>query len=153
MPKKVIWTTKCDQAFLELKEALTRAPILMTPDWTLPFILQTDASSTGLGYVLSQVNSKGAPILITPDWTLPFILHTDASSTGLGYVLSQVNSKGEEHPIAFASKKLLPSERKYSAIEREALAIVKEINLFRTNLEGTTFTIQIDHNLLTHLEI
>ena len=75
--KKVIWTTKCDQAFLELKEALTRAPILMTPDWTLPFILQTDASSTALGYVLSQVNSKG-----------------------------------EEQPIAFASKKLLPSEKK-----------------------------------------
>ena len=95
MPKKVIWTTKCDQAFLELKEALTRAPILMTPDWTLPFILQTDASSTGLGYVLSQVNSKG-----------------------------------EEHPIAFASKKLLPSERNYSAIEREALAIVKGIKPF-----------------------
>ena len=116
MPKKVIWTTKCDQAFLELKEALTRAPILMTPDWTLPFILQTDASSTGLGYVLSQVNSKG-----------------------------------EEHPIAFASKKLLPSERNYSAIEREALAIVKGIKHFRTYLEGTTFTIQTDHNPLTHL--
>ena len=116
MPKKVIWTTKCDQAFLELKEALTRAPILMTPDWTLPFILQTDASSTGLGYVLSQVNFKG-----------------------------------EEHPIAFASKKLLPSERNYSAIEREALAIVKGIKHFRTYLEGTTFTIQTDHNPLTHL--
>ena len=116
MPKRVVWTTKCDQAFWELKEALTRAPILMTPDWTLPFILQTDASSTGLGYVLSQVNSMG-----------------------------------EEHPIAFASKKQLPSERNYSAIEREALTIVKGIKHFRMYLEGTTFTIQTDHNPLTHL--
>ena len=89
---------------------------------------------------------------MTPDWTLPFILQTGASSTELGYVLSHVNSKGEEHPIAFASKKLLPRERNYSAIEREALAIVKGIKHFRTYLEGTTFTIQTDYNPLTHLK-
>ena len=86
---------------------------------------------------------------MTPDWSLPFILQTDASSTVLGYVLSQVNSKGEEHRIAFTSKKLLPSERNYSAIEREALAIVKGIKHFRTYLEGLTFTIQTDPNPLT----
>ena len=116
MPNKVKWTTQCDHAFSELKEALTRAPILVTPDWNLPFILQTDASATGLGYVLSQVNGKG-----------------------------------EEHPIAYASKKLLASEKIYSAIEREALAIVKGIKHFRTYLEGSTFTVQTDHNPLTHL--
>ena len=57
MPNKVKWTTQCDHAFSELKEA--RAPILVTPDWNLPFILQTDASAIGLGYVPSQVNGKG----------------------------------------------------------------------------------------------
>ena len=56
---KAKWTTLCDHAFSELKEALTRAPILVTPDSKLPFILQTDASATGLGYMLSQVNGKG----------------------------------------------------------------------------------------------
>ena len=92
-----------------------------------------------------------APILVTPDWNLPFILQTDASATGLGYVLSQVNGKGEEHPIAYASKKLLASEKNYSAIEREALAIVKGFKHFRTYLEGSTFRVQTDHNSLTHM--
>ena len=117
MPKTVRWTSKCERAFSELKETLTHASALVTPDWTLPFILQTDASAYGFGYVLSQINLKG-----------------------------------EEHPIAYASKKLLPSEVNYSAIEREALAIVKGIKYFRTYLEGTSFTVQTDHNPLTHLE-
>ena len=68
-----------------------------------------------------------APILSTLDWSKSFILQTDASAVGLGYVLSQINKLGEEHPIAFASKKLSPPERNYSAIECEALAIVKGI--------------------------
>ena len=66
-------------------------------------------------------------------------------------MLSQVNGKGEEHPIAYASKKLLASEKNYSAIKREALEIVKGIKHFRTYLEGSTFTVQTDHNPLTHL--
>ena len=89
--------------------------------------------------------------MVTPDWNLLFILQTDASATGLGYVLSQVNGKGEEHPIAYTSKKLLASEKNYSAIGRKALAIVKGIKHFRTYLEGSTFTVQMDHNTLTHL--
>ena len=59
MPKQVKWNEKCDKAFIELKEVLTRAPILVTPDWTKPFILQTDASAFGLGYVLSQIDGTG----------------------------------------------------------------------------------------------
>ena len=116
MPKQVKWNEKCDKAFIELKEILTRAPILVMPDWTKPFILQTDASAFGLGYVLSQIDGTG-----------------------------------EEHPIAFASKKLLQSERNYSAIEREALAIVQGVKHFRTYLQGSKFTIETDHNPLTQL--
>ena len=57
----------------------------------------------------------------------------DASAHGLGYVLSQKDHQGEEHPIAYASKKLLPSGKKnYSAIEREALVIVKGVKCFMT---------------------
>ena len=66
-------------------------------------------------------------------------------------MLSQVSGKGEEHPIAYASKKLLASEKNYSAIKREALAIVKGIKHSRTYLEGSTFRVQTDHNPLTHL--
>ena len=59
MPKSVKWTSQCEKAFGQLKQALTKAPVLITPDWDNPFILHTDASATGLGYVLSQINADG----------------------------------------------------------------------------------------------
>ena len=43
------WNVACEHSFNLLKEALKSKPILMTPDWTRKFILQTDASATGLG--------------------------------------------------------------------------------------------------------
>ena len=50
----IVWTPQCQNAFERLKEALTEAPILSYPDFTLPFILDTDASAVGTGAVLSQ---------------------------------------------------------------------------------------------------
>lgn len=48
-----------------LKEMLTRKPILHAPDFTKPFILQTDASDLGYGIVLAQkdTNDREHPIL------------------------------------------------------------------------------------------
>lgn len=48
------WTPECLRAFELLKEKLTSAPTLGYADFTLPFILETDASSLGLGAVLYQ---------------------------------------------------------------------------------------------------
>jgi deoxyuridine 5'-triphosphate nucleotidohydrolase len=49
-----IWTTEHQEVFEELKHRLISAPILIYPDFDKPFILYTDASSFGLGAVLSQ---------------------------------------------------------------------------------------------------
>ena len=49
------WTAQCDEAFQQLKSALTSAPILRYPDLDLPFVLDTDASAFAMGAVLSQV--------------------------------------------------------------------------------------------------
>ena len=46
------WTTDGEEAFLKLKQAMTSLPVLALPDFTKPFILETDASSQGLGAVL-----------------------------------------------------------------------------------------------------
>lgn len=51
---KTAWTPQCLQAFEQLKEKLTCAPILGYADFTRPFILETDASGLGIGAVLSQ---------------------------------------------------------------------------------------------------
>lgn len=39
-PEKVIWATQCDSAFTELKQRLCSEPVLQSPDFDRPFILQ-----------------------------------------------------------------------------------------------------------------
>ena len=48
------WTDECQQSFQALKTKLTTAPVLAYADFSLPFILEVDASYGGLGAVLSQ---------------------------------------------------------------------------------------------------
>ncbi|XP_053491041.1 uncharacterized protein LOC128613898 [Ictalurus furcatus] len=85
-----------------------------------------------------------APVLRNPDFALPFTVHTDASETGLGAVLSQTFD-GEEHPVLYISRKLSPAERKYVAVEREALAIKWAIEELRYYLAGRHFVLVTDH--------
>ena len=49
------WDDDCQTAFNMLKDHLISAPILAYPDYTKPFLLDTDASQMGTGAVLSQV--------------------------------------------------------------------------------------------------
>ncbi|CAN6725324.1 unnamed protein product [Malus baccata var. baccata] len=48
----------CSTAFKHLKEALTSAPIITPPDWSLPFELMCDASNYAIGAVLGQRKNK-----------------------------------------------------------------------------------------------
>ncbi|KAL0149631.1 hypothetical protein M9458_055158 [Cirrhinus mrigala] len=54
-PEKICWTSTAEEAFAQIKTALTSSPVLRAPDFRCPFLLQTDASDTGLGAVLSQI--------------------------------------------------------------------------------------------------
>ncbi|KAL0148578.1 hypothetical protein M9458_056125 [Cirrhinus mrigala] len=53
--EKIEWSPEAEVAFQRVKEALTSEPVLRAPDFNCPFLVQTDASDTGLGAVLSQV--------------------------------------------------------------------------------------------------
>ena len=59
MPNQVVWGPECDTAFTTLKNRLCSSPILRSPDFSRPFILQTDASDRGVGAVLSQLDDEG----------------------------------------------------------------------------------------------
>lgn len=48
------WSPDCQEAMQNLKDALTRSPVLIYPDFSKPFILSTDASNFAIGAVLSQ---------------------------------------------------------------------------------------------------
>ena len=49
------WTKECQDSFDTLRNKLVSAPVLTFPDYSKQFILDTDASDTGIGGVLSQV--------------------------------------------------------------------------------------------------
>lgn len=51
---KFIWTEKANDAFLKLKSMLVAPPVLANPDFSRQFCIQTDASDTGIGAVLTQ---------------------------------------------------------------------------------------------------
>ncbi|GJQ95561.1 reverse transcriptase domain-containing protein [Tanacetum coccineum] len=53
-----IFSDECIQAFETLKKKLTKAPILIAPDWDLPFELMCDASDFAIGAVLGQRHEK-----------------------------------------------------------------------------------------------
>ena len=53
------WGPEQDAAFNTLKQKMTEAPILAHPDYDKEFILYTDASYQGLGFILSQEDEQG----------------------------------------------------------------------------------------------
>ena len=87
-------------------------------------------------------------LLAHPHHGAPLSLTTDASDQAVGAVLQQLVSKSWE-PLAFFSRKLQPSEKKYSAFDRELLALYLGIRHFRHFLEGRQFTAYTDHKPLT----
>lgn len=48
------WSRECEVAFEALKAAITHSPVLAYPNFSLDFVLETDACVKGLGAVLSQ---------------------------------------------------------------------------------------------------
>jgi hypothetical protein len=54
-----VWGPAQQAAFTEIKNLITSAPILIFPDFLLPFILHTDASDVAIGAVLSQRLADG----------------------------------------------------------------------------------------------
>ena len=110
------WTRECQKAFDTLKKLLMQAPLLAYPDFTQPFMLETDASVEGLGAVLAQRK---------PDQSV--------------------------HPIAYASRTLLPHERNYGISELEGLGVVWAVKTFRHYLYGHKCHVYTDHEALKAL--
>ena len=114
-PNKVIWGEAQNNAFENLKQCLSKRPILRLPDFERQFVVQVDASESGVGASLMQ------------------------------------EYDGELFPVAFTSKKLLPRERKYSVIEREALSLVFAIKKWHNYLYGRDFIVETDHAPLVYI--
>ena len=110
--KTFVWSKECQEAFEHLKSALASAPVLTHPDFTEPFILDTDACDQGIGAVLCQSHC------------------------------------GVEQVIAYGSRTLSKSEKKYCVTRKELLAVVHFIKTFRPYLYGKKFVLRTDHSAL-----
>lgn len=94
----------------------------------------------------------GQVTLQVADPNKPFTIFTDASDRGIAGILTQLDDHGEERPLLYLSRKLNPTEQRYSTIEREALAVVWTINKLKAYLYGNRFTIVTDHKPLVWLK-
>lgn len=99
------WDDGCQQAFEDLKQAVSTEPVLSLPDFGKEFEVQTDASDFAIGGVLMQ----------------------------------------DGHPIAYESRKLNETERRYTVQEKEMSAIIHCLRAWRHYLLGAKFVVKTDN--------
>ena len=108
-------------------------------EWTDDCQVAFDAAKAAL---------SSATLLNHPCPAAPTSITVDASDKAVGGQLEQLTG-GSWRPVAFFSKKLSNAETRYSAFDRELLAIYLAVKHFRHHLEGRPFTVFTDHKPLT----
>jgi hypothetical protein len=93
---------------------------------------------------------SSAPILRPPDFMRPFHLAVDASDVATSAVLFQ-STDGTDHPICYFSRKLDVHQRRYSTVEKEALALLPAVRNFSVNFGQSSTCVYTDHNPLVFL--
>ena len=93
-----------------------------------------------------------APILRHFDPDKRCIVEVDSSDWACGGILSQYDDKEVLHPVAYFSNKLSPTEINYEIYDKELLAVVRALEHWRPELEGTIDPISIitDHKNLEY---
>ena len=114
-------TPDAREAFNQLRQAFTEAPILRQFDPECHIRIETDASGYAMGGVLSQLTSD--------------------------YLTS---NQGQWHSVAYFSRKMIPVETRYETHNGELLAIVEAFKTWRHYLEGCKHEVLVltDHNNL-----
>lgn len=116
------WSQDYRKVFDDLKLALLEAHTLYLPDYSLEWILRTDASLLGVGAVLFQL-----------------------------YVASD-SADPIYQPIAFVSHKFSAQASRWTTIEQEAFAIFYAVMKLSFQLRGKPFVLETDHNNLLWIE-
>ena len=57
--KKFEWTNECQESFNTLKQRFTEEPVLLMPDHSKPFQIESDTSKVATGAILTQTNLNG----------------------------------------------------------------------------------------------
>ena len=99
---------------------------------------------------------SSAPLLLFPDFNKTFYMATDASCVGIGGVLYQPTDTDNEditnkNIIAICSKKLNPSQQRYSTYKKELYAVVYCLRQFHSYIWGHKLVIITDHMPLVYI--
>ncbi|UYV62720.1 hypothetical protein LAZ67_2001720 [Cordylochernes scorpioides] len=84
------------------------------------------------------------------DPNLPCKLYTDASEQGLGAILAQKHPDGRKRVVSYFSKRLNPTQSRYTATELECFAIIEAVRHFNNYLDKP-FQIVTDQSALKWL--
>ncbi|KAG7304583.1 hypothetical protein JYU34_011548 [Plutella xylostella] len=98
-----------------------------------------------------KVRLTSDPVLAHYSPELPLVLAVDSSAYGLGAVLAQRHPDGSERLVCCASRTLNDAERRYSQVDKEALAIVYGVTRHHQYLFGRHFTLRSDHKALSYI--
>ncbi|MBW0560007.1 hypothetical protein O181_099722 [Austropuccinia psidii MF-1] len=107
------------EAYENIRKALTEAPLLLIPDWNIPFKLYIDACGDGLGEALHKVQ-----------------------------IIDDKNTKGQ---VCYISRKVKPTEARYSASQMECLFLVWALEKLHYYLDGSVFEVITDCNAVKSL--
>ena len=99
-------------------------------------------------FLAAKAALASATLLCHPCVQAPICIMADASDLCVGAVPQQyVHSSWQ--PLAFFSKKLSDTERRYSTFGRELLSVYLAVKHFRYYIEGRVFRVLMDHKPLT----
>ena len=106
--------------------------------------------NANVAFTESKQILANATLLVNQQQSAPLNITCDASDFAVGGVLQQ-SIDNVWQPLSFFSKKLSPAETRYSAFDRELLAVYSTIRHFRHNSEGREFYVNTDHKPLTYV--
>ncbi|KAL8445711.1 hypothetical protein Emag_005036 [Eimeria magna] len=150
------WRLCCDYRAINKHVRILQQPLPRTDDILASFNgrgapegLHVDAAADTAWRALCKALS-GEPVLAHLDYRRPFYLDCDGSGDGLGAVLLQPYDEGER-VVAYASRSLLDHERKWTATELEAAALIWALETFRHYIDTIEVCIRTDHAPLEYI--
>ena len=123
------------------------APIYQLTKKGIPFVWSEECE-TAFKKIKKALTSP--PVLAMPNEQGHFILVSDTSIVGCGATLYQ-EQDGDYRVIAYYSKKLPETVRRYSISELELTGILANITAFKHVLRNIEFTVFCDHSALVHI--
>ena len=115
-------------------------------------VVHTETTKADFETLKSRMIAAPILLILSMGHEAEFVVATYASKVGVAGVLLQEDTSGSLRPYAHLARTLKDCKTRYSAYDREALAVVEAVSrVWRVYLLGCKhFSVVIDHATLTH---